>query len=59
MAPFITKILNAHIRVLLYYGDTDMVIHNFYYFKNKTKNNKLTLGMQLYAWPTIFCTSWS
>ena len=24
MAPFIKKILNAHVRVLLYYGDTDM-----------------------------------
>lgn len=26
MAPFIKKILKANVRVLLYYGDTDMVI---------------------------------
>ena len=24
MAPFVKKIVKAHVRVLLYYGDTDM-----------------------------------
>ena len=48
MAPFIKKIVNNHVRVILYYGDVDMVkILPFSLLKNQFLGLQLHDGMRI------------